>query len=178
MEIFSVEQVGEEHLQEEVVRDDAGLARTLAREEGETFLRPFFHIYEILFIREAVLVFVIREIHLVNDAGDIGVIDMPANNLFWVSPLAKEGRKGNRDFEVLVDDMRGLLGTRIITRDDAGDRESLEIGARAFCLITTFLRKRTFASLADMFGVEDGLAVANKIESHLSYYTQSVSQTS
>ena len=67
MEAFAVEKVRDKHFKEMVVGNDHSLARTLAREDIETFPRAFLHVGEVLLVGEAIIILVVREVHLVDD---------------------------------------------------------------------------------------------------------------
>ena len=125
VESLTVEEIGDEHLKKMMMRNDTSLACALAREEVQTFSRPFFQICKIFFIGIAEIVFVICEVHLVNDADDLRSISVLADGLARIFPFDQEWRIHNRHPQVLVDDLGRFFGAQIGTCNDSVDREVL-----------------------------------------------------
>ena len=165
VEPFSIEQIRGKHFQEYVMSHDDGVAHALVREEVEAFLRTLFQVGEVLFVRETVVVGMIREVHLIDDAHDLGRIAVLADNLFRIAPLDEKGRVYDRYLQIGINNLRGFLRALIRARDDALNVKTLQITTQRLCLLAATLREGAFRPLADVLCVQHGLAMADEVES-------------
>ena len=164
MQAFAVEQVADEHLEKEAVRDDAYLAGMLIGKECQCATRPFLQVVEILFVRIAVRVIVVCPVHLVDDTDDVGIVAALADYLAWIPAFLEEFRIDYGDVKVLVDDSCGFPRALIRTRDYASYREARKIAADARRLPPAVFGEPAVRALADIARVQYRFAMAHEIE--------------
>ena len=121
-----MEHIGEQHFQKCMMRDDAGARRTVPCEMAEALSRTLFQVHEIFFIREAVVIFVICEVHLVDDTNDFWFVSTLANDFARVASFGKKRRVSDRSMESTVDDGRSFASPFIRARNDGVYGKGLE----------------------------------------------------
>ena len=164
VELLAVEQIRDEHLEEDAVRHDASFEGSLAREVAEASARPLFEIDEILLVAVAVLVAMVPLVDGIDDTRDLGIVAALSDDFRGISAFRKKPRIAHRYHKVRIDEFRGFLRALEGARENERDREVGEVRAGAISLASPAFGEPATLALPDALRIQPRLAMADEVE--------------